>query len=76
MLTLHRDEAHLSGEISLSGMSPIDCCIGRISGLDIKVRHTSAVRPFSIITVCGAWFSPIVIPEYQFSCSLNASRKP
>jgi hypothetical protein len=51
-----------------SGIKPMACCIGRISGFAINMRHTRPVRPFSIITVCGAWFSPIVMPEYQLSC--------
>ena len=37
-----------------SGVRPTLCCIDRISGLDMKVLHTSPVRPFSIITTCGA----------------------
>lgn len=59
-----------------SATNPIAFCIRPISGLAMNARHTSPVRPFSIITACGAWLSPMVMPEYQFACSLNESRKP
>ena len=37
-----------------SDLRPMARCMGRISGLDIKVRQIRPVRPFSIMTVWGA----------------------
>src|SRR6185312_14798621 len=72
------DSGHFSCRFSAgkSGCIPIFCWMWVNSGLDMKECQTRPVRPFSIIAAMGAWFSPMVIPEYQFCCWLKASRNP